>query len=68
MILGGIFAGSNPAIYPSGNFYPATMAEVGFTDLAGGNYRLSPSSIYLHAGSDGADVGCDIAALTAAMR
>ena len=68
MILNGIFVGSNPAIYPSGNFYPATMAQVGFTDLAGGNYRLSPSSIYLHAGSDGADVGCNIDMLITAMR
>jgi hypothetical protein len=67
-ILNGIFAGSNPAIYPSGNFYPATMAEVGFTDLAGGNYRLSPTSTYRHAGSDDVDVGCDIDALMAAMR
>jgi hypothetical protein len=68
MILNGIFVGSNPAIYPSGNFYPATMAEVGFTDLAGGNYQLSPSSIYRHAGTDGADIGCDIDALITAMR
>jgi hypothetical protein len=64
----GIFAGSNPQVYPGGNFYPATMAGVGFIDLAGRNYRLSPSSIYLRAGTDGTDVGCNIDGLTSALQ
>jgi len=65
---GGIYAGSNPAIYPSGNYFPAAMSAVGFVDLAGGNYRLSSTSLYRNAAIDGTDVGCNIDALNAAAR
>jgi len=64
----GIYAGSNPAAYPVGNYYPTSMTAVGFVDLAGGNYRLSTTSPYYRAGSDGTDVGCNIDALNAAAR
>jgi hypothetical protein len=67
--LGNIFAGSNPAIYPAGNHYPASLATVGFVNyvpLTGGNYRLALTSLYLNAGNDGKDVGVDIDALNAA--
>jgi hypothetical protein len=43
--------------YPPGNFFPSTMAEVKFVDLAGGNYRLAGDSPYKAAGTDGKDVG-----------
>ena len=66
-ILNGIFAGAPPTNYPTGNFYPASMADVGFTNLAGGNYRLAPSSIYRLAGTDGKDVGADVDQLNAAL-
>src|SRR5213596_1698671 len=36
--------GGNSLVYPADNFFPATLADVGFVDLAGGNYRLTPSS------------------------
>ena len=62
----GIFAGSNPALYPQGNYYPPSMSAVGFVDLTGGNYRLAATSAYHNAATDGTDVGCDIAALNAA--
>jgi hypothetical protein len=68
-ILGNIFAGSNPAIYPTGNHYPASMDAVGFVNyvpLTGGNYRLALTSLYRNAGNDGKDVGVDIDALNAA--
>jgi len=65
-IVNGIFAGSNPATYPTGNYYPATMTAVGFVNLASGNYRLSSTSIYRGAATDGTDVGCNIDALNAA--
>jgi len=68
MFLDNIFIGSNPAVYPSGNFYPGIVDEVGFVDVAGGDYQLSPSSIYRGAGSDGTDVGYNIEAQTAAMQ
>jgi hypothetical protein len=62
----GIFAGSNPASYPAGNYYPASMSAVGFVDLAGGNYRLSTASAYLTAATDGTAVGCNIDAVDGA--
>jgi hypothetical protein len=58
--LRGIWAGSNPGSYPSGNFYPANLGQVGFVDLANRDYHLSDTSLYLGAGLDGKDVGADI--------
>ena len=42
------------------NFYPPNLSDVGFVDLAGGNYRLADVSPYKGAGTDGKDVGADI--------
>jgi len=42
------------------NFYPNTIAAVGFTNYnagSGGNYQLTSGSAYHHAGSDGLDIG-----------
>src|SRR5439155_15860364 len=64
--LGGIFAGGDPSRYPAGNYYPSSMTAVGFVDLAGGNFRLSPQSPYRWRATDGTDVGCNIDALNAA--
>ena len=63
---GAIFAGSNPAAYPPGNYYPASMSAVGFMNLTGTNYRLSATSPFRNAATDGTDVGCNIDALNAA--
>jgi hypothetical protein len=59
-ILRGIWAGSNPGWYPSGNFYPVSLGAVGFVDLAGGDYHLATTSPYRGAALDGTDVGADI--------
>jgi hypothetical protein len=48
------------ANYPAGNFYPATLASVGFVDLAAGDYRLSAGSPFKSACSDGTDPGADM--------
>jgi len=50
-------------LYPVDNFLPLLFSLVGFVDLAGGDYRLAPTSPYKNAGADGKDVGCDIGAL-----
>jgi hypothetical protein len=52
--------------YPPDNFFPATLAEVGFVDVANGDYRLDPASVYRRAGTDGVDLGSDVDALWAA--
>jgi hypothetical protein len=58
--------GGNAAIYPTNNFFPATLNAVGFVDRLAGNYRLLASSAYKNAATDGTDVGADIDALEAA--
>jgi len=55
------------AYYPAGTLWPATYADVGFVDLGGDDYRLAASSPYAGAASDGTDIGCDVAALMAAI-
>lgn len=57
-----IVSGGSPGAYPSGNFFPATAADVGFAP----DWSLTAASPYKGAGSDGKDLGADIAALTAA--
>jgi hypothetical protein len=58
--------GGTAASYPADNFFPAALADVGFTDRAGGNWSLTSSSTYAGAGTDGKDLGADMAAVTAA--
>src|SRR5262249_41945523 len=53
--LDNVFIGSNAAVYPGGNYYPQTAADVGFADLSSGNYRLSASSPYARGATDGTD-------------
>lgn len=53
--------------YPAGNWYPGSLNEVGFVDLANGNYRLSAGSVYKGKGTDGKDPGVDWDLLNAAQ-
>jgi hypothetical protein len=64
-----IIAGANAATYPAGNYYPASLGNVGFVNyvpLTGGNYRLAATSPYRNAATDGTDVGCDFNKINAA--
>jgi hypothetical protein len=63
-----VIQGVIAANYPPDNFYPATLEEIRFVDLAGGNYRLRSDSPYQGQATDGTDPGCNVAALDAAMR
>jgi hypothetical protein len=45
--------------HPQSSFYPTTMAEVGFSAAANGDYRLAPSSQYKGKATDGSDPGAD---------
>jgi hypothetical protein len=60
------FIGDNPSLYPGNNFFPATYDQVGFVNLAGGDYHLSSSSPYKGAATDGTDVGANVDAVNAA--
>jgi hypothetical protein len=57
-----VIVGGQSALYPSGNYFPASVGGVGFVD-AGGNYRLSTSSPYVNVATDGGAAGANIPAL-----
>jgi len=59
--------GGESGSYPSGNFFPASIDQVGFTNYSGGDYRLKDSSPYKGAGTDGLDLGANMALLTQQM-
>lgn len=44
--------------YPPDNFLPTSFSQVGFVNMAGADYRLSATSPYRNAGTDGKDIGC----------
>ena len=46
VIVGGDPAYPPSGYYPSGNFFPATLEEVGFVDLQGGKFGLTRRSLY----------------------
>jgi len=67
---GGIFtgnvitgAGDSARLYPPGNFFPASLEAVGFTDLAARDYALATNSPYKGVASDGTDPGADMASI-----
>ncbi|HEY3973288.1 MAG TPA: putative Ig domain-containing protein [Candidatus Sulfotelmatobacter sp.] len=54
--------------YPSGNYFPSSVAAVEFVKYNGGNggnYQLQSTSPYKNAGTDGLDLGADIATILA---
>ena len=61
-----VVVGGTASLYPSTNFFPASLGNVGFVDLAGENYALAPASLYKGAGTDGKDIGADFGALNSA--
>lgn len=65
---GNVLAGGPANSYPAGNFFP-TVAEfwASFVNATAGNYALVASSAFNDAGTDGRDIGADMAAVTAAQ-
>lgn len=52
-----IIAGGSATIYPTGNFFPSPLSGIGFVNFAGADYRLTTTSAYHNAGTDGQDLG-----------
>ena len=52
-----VFIKGSAGAYPVGNYFPASVNDVGFVNLAGGDYRLSASSPYVKAATDGGAIG-----------
>lgn len=67
LFTGNILAGGSALAYPTGNYFPATLDNVGFINRAGGDYRLAATSLYKNAGADGNDPGAKIETLQAAI-
>jgi hypothetical protein len=63
LVRGNLIVGGRPDQYPSGNFFPASIDQVGFISPRGGNYRLVVSSPYRRAGTDGREPGADLDAI-----
>jgi len=58
VIAGDVFAAGAPNRYPAGNLFPTVAQfEAQFASFSGGDYRLTPASIWRGAGTDGADLG-----------
>jgi hypothetical protein len=58
--------GGNPASYPSGNHFPASVAAVGFANVANGDYRLSDPR--RAGGSDAVEIGANVDVVEMAAR
>lgn len=53
---------SGPAsAYPADNFFPASASDIHFNNAAAGDYSLASRSPYRGAGTDGHDLGADMA-------
>ncbi len=63
-----VLVGGRSQDYPADNSFPETLAQVGFVNRAGGDYRLAGSSPFKNAGSDGRDIGCDFDTLEAVLN
>jgi hypothetical protein len=59
-----VLVGANGARYPADNFYPGSLAEVGFVDVRSGDFRLASTSPFRKAGTDGRDPGVDFQELS----
>lgn len=53
------------ASYPTGNFFPSTLAAVHFVNYAGGDYTLNADSPYKSAATDGTDIGANMSTVPA---
>jgi hypothetical protein len=63
---GGVFSrnaliGASANSYPSDNFFPSNVNQVGFVDYGAGNFALGSSSAYKGAGTDSKDLGSGVA-------
>ena len=67
VFLKNVLPGGTVSLYPTNNYFPPSLSDVGFVNLAGGNYQLLATSPYLGAGTDGKDIGADFNALNTAI-
>ena len=61
-----VIIGGTALQYPVGNFFPASVDQVGFADYRKGDYHLATSSPYTRA-AEGVDPGADLKAMRTAL-
>ena len=54
-----VIVGGRARDYPPDNYFINSFSNVGFVDMANGDYQLSPYSLYRNAGADGKNIGCN---------
>jgi hypothetical protein len=62
-----VIAGVSTSAYPRKTFVVASLDDVGFVDLANGDYHLASQSPCKNAGTKGTDIGADIDAIYASQ-
>jgi hypothetical protein len=60
VFMNNVIVGGQATNYPPGNHFVKSFKEVGFTDLAKGDYRLSSSSPFRNVGAGGGAIGCNL--------
>lgn len=60
--------GGSASIYPTNNWFPSTLADIGFLNAGGGDYQLSSASPFAGKGYDGRNIGADVSQVDAATR
>jgi hypothetical protein len=69
VIKANVLAGGQSSRYPPGNFFPSmTQFLADFVNAGDGDYRLGPNSAYRRVGTDGFDLGANLAILTRALE
>ncbi len=61
-----VLAGGAANIYPSGNLFPKSLADIGVIDRSGNVFQMSLLKSYKAGGMDGKDLGCDLVSLAKA--
>jgi hypothetical protein len=60
VVINNAFAGGRASQYPAGNLFPSDALWVTqFRDYFGGDYMLTPASVFRNAATDGTDLGVD---------
>lgn len=57
-----VFISGQSSAYPTQNYFPSSIGQVGFVDLSG-NFRLTSGSPYRTSATDGSAIGADITAI-----
>ena len=66
-IANNVLLGVGSSFYPSNNFFPSSLDQVGFVNDHTGNYQLAANSPYISDGANSTAIGADVAKIGAAV-